>query len=136
MGIATPAAAPEWVLRIMNEIDTLRFGDGFARMTDDTEMYFGTEHVVGVEAIKAFFVRIDAPLNITHRVLECWTAADGVHLLRGEATMAKKTRPDVVVRAPFMHIFQLGADGTKSGAPAYIKTWRITAGPLRTDAVM
>lgn len=128
---ATPAACPEWVLQIMREIDTLTFGDGFAHMTSDTEMYFGTARVVGVEAIKTFFVEIDEPLDITHDVLEFWTAVDGVCLLRGEATMAKKTEPDKIVRAPFMHIFYLD-----DAEPTRIKTLRITAGPLRTDAVM
>ncbi|MFD7102037.1 nuclear transport factor 2 family protein [Streptomyces celluloflavus] len=128
---ATSAAPPTWVLQIMHEIDTLAFGEGFARMTDETEMYFGTAHVVGVEAIKAFFVKIDGPLDITHEVVEYWTAAQGVHLLRGEATMAKKTAPDAVVRAPFMHIYRL--DGAE---PARIRTLHITAGPLRTDSVI
>lgn len=128
---AIPAATPNWVLQIMHEIDTLVFADGFAHMTDDTEMYFGTAHVVGVDAIKAFFVKIDEPLNITHDVLEFWTAPGGICFLRGEATMAKKTEPDNVVRAPFMHIFYLD-----DGEPVRIKTLRITAGPLQTDAVL
>ncbi|MGX5185988.1 hypothetical protein ACWKT5_25085 [Streptomyces avermitilis] len=63
---------------------------------------FGTEHIHGVEAIKAFFVKIGETLIITHEILEFWTAGDGVRLLRGEATMAKKTEPDRVVRAPFI----------------------------------
>ena len=128
---ATPTAPPQWVPQIMSEIDTLAFGDGFAHMTDDTEMYFGTAHIVGVEAIKAFFVKIDQPLNITHDVLEFWTTRDGVCFLRGDATMAKKTEPDNVVHAPFMHIFYLD-----DGEPVRIKTLRITAGPLQTDAVL
>ncbi|MFJ4649883.1 hypothetical protein ACIP5Y_01270 [Nocardia sp. NPDC088792] len=128
---ATPATTPEWVRRIMHEIDTLTFGAGFAHMTDDTEMYFGTAHLVGVEAIKAFFVKIDAPLHITHDVLECWTAPGGVYLLRGEATMAKKSEPDDVVHAPFMHIYYLD-----ERVPMRIKMIRIAAGPLQTDAVM
>ncbi|WP_198407052.1 hypothetical protein [Nocardia terpenica] len=128
---AVAAAVPRWVHQIMREIDTLSFGDGFAHLTDDTEMYFGTAHIVGSRAIQAFFVQIDEPLHITHEVLEFWTAPDGVCLLRGEARMAKKTAPDEVVQAPFMHIFYL-ADTD----PARIATWRITAGPLRTDAVL
>ncbi|MEV5747726.1 hypothetical protein AB0L00_07890 [Actinoallomurus sp. NPDC052308] len=127
---ATPAATPDWILRIMREIDTLEFGEGFARMTEDTEMFFGTAHIRGAEAIKAFFVKIDEPLNITHDVLECWKA-DGVVFLRGEATMAKKTEPDHMVRAPFMHIYYLD-----DGQPLRIREIRITAGPLETDTVM
>ncbi|MFJ6742813.1 nuclear transport factor 2 family protein [Streptomyces sp. NPDC091279] len=126
---ATPV--PAWVLKFMDAIDTLEFDEGFAPLTEDTDMFFGTAHVHGVEAIKAFFVKIDEPLIIAHEVLEFWTAGDGVRLLRGEATMARKTDPDHVVRAPFMHIFYLDDE-----EPVRIRELRITAGPLQTDAVM
>lgn len=128
---ARPTEVPGWVLKFMHAIDTLEFGEGFAPLTEDTDMFFGTEHIHGVKAIEAFFVKIDEPLNITHEVLEFWTAADGVRLLRGEATMAKKAEPDHVVRAPFMHIFYLD-----EGEPLRIQTIRVTAGPLETDTVM
>ena len=94
-------------------------------------MYFGTAHIHGVEAIKAFFVKIDEPLHITHEVLEFWTAPNGVRLLRGEATMAKKSEPEHVVHAPFTHIFYL-----ERQEPPRVRTLRVTAGPLRTDSVM
>ncbi|MFC9645345.1 hypothetical protein ACFTZF_43715 [Streptomyces mirabilis] len=128
---AQATAVPGWVLKFMDAIDTLEFSEGFAPLTEDTDMFFGTAHIHGVEAIKEFFVKIDAPLNITHEVLEFWTAGDGVRLLRGEATMARKSEPDQAVRAPFMHIFYLDQE-----EPVRIRTLRITAGPLQTDAVM
>ncbi|MET7567150.1 nuclear transport factor 2 family protein [Streptomyces sp. NPDC005492] len=128
---AQAAAVPDWVLKFMDAIDTLEFGEGFAPLTEDTDMFFGTAHLQGVEAIKAFFVKIDEPLVITHEVLEFWTAGDGVRLLRGEATMARKSEPDQVVRAPFTHIFYLDRE-----EPVRVRTIRITAGPLRTDTVM
>ncbi|MFE9475533.1 nuclear transport factor 2 family protein [Streptomyces griseofuscus] len=126
---AAPAPVPAWVRQFMREIDTLDFGEGAARATDDTEMFFGTAHVVGADAIKAFFVKIDEPLHIEHTVLECWAAPEGVLFLRGEATMAKKTEPDTTVRAPFMHLYRLDDSGK-------IRTMHITAGPLHTDSVM
>ncbi|MFJ2170838.1 nuclear transport factor 2 family protein [Streptomyces griseofuscus] len=126
---ATPTPVPGWVGQLMREIDTLDFGAGFARMTDETEVFFGTAHVVGEEAAKAFFVKIDEPLHISHTVLECWQAPDGVLFLRGEAVMAKKTDPDTVVRGPFMHLYRLDDRGR-------IRSLHVTAGPLRTDAVM
>jgi len=128
---AHATAVPHWVLKFMEAIDTLDFDEGFAPLGEGTDMYFGTEHIHGVEAIKAFFVKIDEPLNITHDVLEYWAADDGVRLLRGEATMAKKSEPDQVVRAPFMHIFYLDQE-----EPVRVRALRITAGPLQTDAVM
>ncbi|BBJ37963.1 hypothetical protein SSPO_006810 [Streptomyces antimycoticus] len=128
---ARATAVPGWVLKFMDAIDTLEFGEGFAPLTEDTDMFFGTAHLHGVDAIKAFFVKIDEPLIITHEVLEFWSAGDGVRLLRGEAMMAKKSDPDQVVRAPFMHIFYLDQE-----EPVRIRTLRVTAGPLGTDAVM
>ncbi|WAP59149.1 nuclear transport factor 2 family protein [Streptomyces sp. S465] len=130
-GTAHATAVPDWVLKFMDAIDTLEFDEGFAPLTEDTDMFFGTAHIHGVEAIKAFFVKIDAPLIITHEVLEYWTADDGVRLLRGEAVMAKKSAPDQVVRAPFTHIFSLDRE-----EPVRVRTLRITAGPLQTDSVM
>lgn len=128
---AQATAVPDWVLNFMDAIDTLELSEGFAPLTEDTDMFFGTAHIHGADAIEEFFVKIDGPLIITHEVLEFWAAGDGVRLLRGEATMAKKSAPDQVVRAPFMHIFHLDRE-----EPVRIKTIRITAGPLQTDSVM
>ena len=47
------------------------------------------------------------------------------------ACRAKKTEPDRVVQAPFMHIYYLADVPT-----VRIETIRICAGPLQTDAVM
>ncbi|MEU3372438.1 nuclear transport factor 2 family protein [Streptomyces sp. NPDC006660] len=128
---AHATAVPEWILAFMDAIDTLDFDEGFAPLTEDTDMHFGTAHIHGVEAIKAFFVKIDAPLRISHEVLEYWTTDNGVQLLRGEAVMAKKSHPEHVVRAPFTHIFEL-----ERQEPPRVRTLRVTAGPLRTDSVM
>lgn len=69
-GTAHATAAPDWILKFMDAIDTLDFDEGFAPLTEDTDMFFGTAHIHGAEAIKAFFVKIDAPLIITHEVVE------------------------------------------------------------------
>ncbi|MGW7238053.1 hypothetical protein [Streptomyces sp. NPDC054804] len=67
---ARATAVPGWVPKFMEAVDTLDFGEGFAPLTEDTDMCFGTAHIHGVEAIKAFFVKFDAPLDITH---EAWS---------------------------------------------------------------
>ncbi|MEE1782986.1 nuclear transport factor 2 family protein [Streptomyces sp. SP17BM10] len=125
--------APVWVNDFLHEIDTLEFATAFATNLDqDTEMIFGTARVQGVEAIKDFFVKIDAPLITTHEVIETWTVGD-VLILRGEATVAKRTEPDNVVCAPFTHIFYL--DRRDEAAPR-IRRLHITAGPVHTDALL
>jgi hypothetical protein len=99
-------------------------------MDADTELVFGPTHVHGVEAIKEFFVKIDEPLITTHRIVETWTG-DGVVLARGEATIAKRSEPEAVFPAPFVHIYYLDP-----GERPRIRTVRVTAGPLATDALL
>lgn len=122
-----------WISDFLHEIDTLEFGAAFAAHLDrNTEMIFGTAHVHGAEAIKDFFVKIDAPLITTHEVIETWTVGD-VLILRGEATVAKKSEPDAVVHAPFTHIFYLDHSDEQAQR---IRTLHITAGPVDTDVLL
>ena len=139
-GTAVPEAAPEWVTGFLHEIDTLEFADTFATLFDEhTEMIFGTARVHGVAAIKALFTMIDAPLNTAHELVQTWIADDAV-ILRGEATIAKKTEPDAVTRAPFTHIFYLegAGDGVERDGRTTprIRTFHITAGPIVTDTLI
>ncbi|WP_194897444.1 nuclear transport factor 2 family protein [Catenulispora pinisilvae] len=121
-----------WIDAYMREIDTLEFGEAFATLFDQyTEMIFGTARVRGVEAIKDFFVTIDAPLITTHETVQTWSVEDVV-ILRGEATVAKKSEPDTVIRAPFTHIFYLDQNGDATASPR-VRTLHITAGPVVTD---
>jgi hypothetical protein len=122
---ATRAATPQWLLQIFEEIDAQKFGEGFSHMTEDTDLYLGTAHVHGVEAIKEFFLEIDRDLNVTHRAIESWTAEGGVCLTRLEATVAKKAEPDKVVHAPSVNVTYL-----EEGEPVRIKTMYVTAGPV------
>ena len=121
---ATHAAPPQWLLQIFDEIDAQEFGDGFSHMTEDTDLYLGTAHVHGVEAIKEFFLEIDRDLNVTHRAIESWTAG-GVCLTRLEATVAKKAEPDKVVHVPSVNVAYL-----EEGESVRIKTMYVTAGPV------
>lgn len=118
-----------WIQTMFDEIDTLRFGDGFDHLTEQTEMQFGTAQLRGVEAIKAFFVKIDTPLDITHRICEFWDS-DSVKILRGEAELRKKNSDAEFITTPFMHIFYMDDDGGK------VKRWFIVNGPIKTDAVI
>ncbi|MBS2533804.1 hypothetical protein KGQ20_13600 [Catenulispora sp. NF23] len=122
-----------WIDAYMREIDTLEFGEAFTELFDqNTEMIFGTARVRGVEAIKDFFVTIDAPLITTHETVQTWSVEDVV-ILRGEATVAKKAEPDTVIRAPFTHIFYLDQNAE---ATVRVRTLYITAGPVITDGTL
>ncbi|MEY9864034.1 hypothetical protein ABH935_009688 [Catenulispora sp. GAS73] len=133
---ASRQVAPTWIDGFLHEIDTLEFADAFAALFDEhTEMIFGTARVRGVAAIKDFFVTIDEPLHTTHELVQTWVADDAV-ILRGEATIAKKTEPDTVIRAPFTHILYLDRADRDSRATPRIRTLHITAGPIVTDTLI
>ncbi len=120
--------APEWVQQIFREIDTLQFGPGFAHLTEHTEMQFGTATIRGVEAIKAFFIKIDSPLEIEHRIHDFWDGGD-TKILRGDAVLRRKGSAEAPVTTPLMQIFYLAAEGV-------VARWFIVNGPIKTDAVL
>ena len=79
--------------------------------------------------MQAFFVQIDAPLDIDHRILEVWAGSTTTYV-RGEADMAKKESPQIRVVAPFMWLFR------REHESGPITHWYVTAGPLATDKVL
>jgi hypothetical protein len=80
---------PDWIEALCREIDTLKFASAFDTFTPDAILAFGVKQITGASAMQAFFVKIDSPLNIDHRILETW---DGnmTTFVRGEAEIAKK----------------------------------------------
>ena len=87
----------------------------------DAIQAFGVKQITGASAMQAFFVKIDSPLNIDHRILEVWD---------GETEMAKKAEPEITVTAPFMWLFR------RAAADGRLSSWFITAGPLKTESVL
>src|SRR5450755_4251958 len=61
---------PDWIESLCREIDTLRFASAFDTFTPDAILAFGVKQITGASAMLAFFVKIDSPLNIDHRILE------------------------------------------------------------------
>jgi hypothetical protein len=121
---------PDWIVSLCKEIDTRKFEHAFDRFAQDAQMHFGAQTFRGAPSMKDFFVKIDSQLEISHRILETWSG-DGYHFVRGEADMAKKDQPLQKVTGPFMWVFE-GSIEVDGG----IVVWRVTAGPLKTDAVM
>jgi hypothetical protein len=60
---------PDWIKALCREIDTLKFASAFDTFTPDAILAFGVKQITGASAMQAFFVKIDSPLNIDHRIL-------------------------------------------------------------------
>ena len=124
------AAPPAWILRLYEEIDSLKFGSGFECFTPKTEMIFGTARVKGTEAIKEFFIKIDSPLNSKHRVHEFWDG-DRVKIVVGDAVLSKKSDPETEITPPLVNIFYMS-----DSDPAKVQKLLIVAGPFDTDMLV
>ena len=123
-------APPDWILRLYEEIDSLKFGSGFDCFTPETEMVFGTARVKGTEAIKEFFAKIDSPLNSKHRVHEFWDG-DRVKIIVGDAVISKKSDPKTEITPPLVNIFYMS-----DSDPAKVQKLLIVAGPFDTDTLV
>jgi hypothetical protein len=123
-------AAPDWILRLYEEIDSLKFGSGFECFTPETEMIFGTARVKGTEAIKEFFIKINSPLNSKHRVHEFWDG-ERVKIIVGDAVLSKKSDPETLITPPLVNIFYMS-----DSDPAKVQKLLIVAGPFDTDTLV
>jgi hypothetical protein len=102
---------PDWIEALCREIDTLKFASAFDTFTPDAILAFGVKQITGASAMQAFFVKIDSPLNIDHRILEVWDG-DMTTFVRGEAEMAKKAEPNTTLSSNYTSaIRSAGQDG-------------------------
>lgn len=121
---------PQWVMAICDAIDTLDFASAFDKFTPDAELIFGTEILRGAEEMKKFFFKIDSPLSSKHEIFEVWSGSGRIYV-RGQADLIKKAPPNQQFIGPFQWMFYEDPDDNN-----LLRMWRVTAGPVKTDAVV
>lgn len=126
--LALLLATPDWRVGLCHEIDTLEFKSAFDCFAGNAVLGFGVTYIAGPVAMQAFFVQIDSPLDIKHRILEVWSG--GTTYVRGEAELATRDQPETQILAPFMWLFRRD----RGGGP--VVHWSVTAGPLATDKML
>jgi hypothetical protein len=110
----TEIDTPAWMLELFKAIDALDFdpNGGFKIFADDVHMQFGPKTVHGIEEVKKFFTKLDAPFITKHlvdRVFRFGTA----YVMQGSAVLRKKDDPDgpELSAAPLFNILWLNEDG-------------------------
>lgn len=121
---------PQWAKDFSTEIDTLKFGPGFDKLTERTKFSFGTTAMVGATAVKAFFLKIDGELDTAHRTLDFWQG-ETYHILRGEADLRKKSGGGDKIVDPYMWIFYVDKQN-----PDKFERVFIVNGPVQTDNII
>lgn len=83
---------PQWMLNLFKAIDALDFSEsgGFSLFTDDVDLVFGTEHVVGIDNVKAFFKKLDEPYSTVHHVKAVFQTGTA-YLMQGSAELQSNT---------------------------------------------
>jgi hypothetical protein len=118
---------PRWILDVYNEIDSLEFKNAFECFSDGAVLVFGTAEIRGVPAIREFFIYLDTPLITNHRAVDFWDMTN-IKIVRGVADLAHRDKPDEVVSAPFVHIFQMSDYNSE-----LVAHFQVVVGPIHPE---
>jgi hypothetical protein len=85
---------PQWMLELFKSIDALDTSEdsGFRVFADDVTLQFGPKTAHGIDAVKKFFVELDAPF-ITRHFVEVVYQYGKAFFMQGSASLRKKGDP-------------------------------------------
>jgi hypothetical protein len=85
---------PQWMLELFKSIDELNTAEdsGFRIFADDITLQFGPKTAHGIEAVKQFFVELDAPF-ITRHFVDVVYQYGNAFFMQGSASLRKKGDP-------------------------------------------
>jgi hypothetical protein len=86
---------PQWMLNLFKAIDALDFSEnaGFSLFTEDVDLVFGSEHVTGIDNVKAFFKKLDEPYSTVHHVKAVFKTGNA-YFMQGSAELQSNTDKD------------------------------------------
>ena len=114
---------PPWLAAFFDEIDSKRFGDGFATpFLPDTQLRFGIHHLTSFDEIKAHLQDFDSRMDTHHVIHEFW-GSETVNMFRGEIRFSPIGGGEEKV-SQIVHVLHMDAD-----QPDKISRWYGAAGP-------
>ena len=83
---------PQWMLDLFKAIDALDFSEngGFSLFTENVDLVFGSNHVTGIDNVKAFFKKLDEPYSTVHHVKAVFQTGNA-YLMQGSAELQSNT---------------------------------------------
>ncbi len=123
---------PQWMLDLFKAIDALDFSEngGFSLFTDDVDLVFGTEHVVGIDNVKAFFKKLDEPYSTVHHVKAVFQTGTA-YLMQGSAELQSNTDKNAapIFVEPLFNLLYLNDQGK-------VTNYVVSAPPEAIEAVL
>ncbi len=85
---------PQWMLDLFKSIDELDTSEdsGFRIFADEVTLQFGPQTTHGLEAVKKFFIALDAPF-ITEHFVDVVYQYGNAYFMQGSASLRKKDDP-------------------------------------------
>jgi hypothetical protein len=120
---------PQWMLDLFKAIDALDFSEngGFSLFTEDVDLLFASNHVTGIDNVKAFFKKLDEPYTTVHHIEAVFQTGNS-YLMQGSAELqsnSDKNAEPIFVK-PLFNLLYLNDKGkvnsyVVSAPPAVIK---------------
>lgn len=105
---------PQWMLDLFKAIDALDMSgtSGINILDKNVVMQFGPKTVLGLEAVKKFFVKLDEPFITKHLVDHVFQFGDA-YLMQGSAQLRKKSDPSgpTISAAPLFNLMWFQENG-------------------------
>jgi hypothetical protein len=123
---------PGWMLDLFKAIDALDFSEngGFSLFTEDLDLVFGTNHVTGIDNVKAFFKKLDGPYSTVHHVKAVFQTGSA-YLMQGSAELQSKTdkNAEPIFVEPLFNLLYLNDKGK-------VTSYVVSAPPEAIKAVL
>jgi hypothetical protein len=123
---------PRWMLDLFKAIDALDFSEngGFSLFTEDLDLVFGTNHVTGIDNVKAFFKKLDGPYSTVHHVKAVFQTGSA-YLMQGSAELQSKTdkNAEPIFVEPLFNLLYLNDKGK-------VTSYVVSAPPEAIKAVL
>jgi hypothetical protein len=76
------------MLDLFKAIDALDFSEngGFSLFTEDVDLLFASNHVTGIDNVKAFFKKLDEPYTTVHHIKAVFQTGNS-YLMQGSAEL-------------------------------------------------
>ncbi len=108
---------PQWMLDLFKAIDALDFSGnaGFSLFTEDVDLVFGSEHVTGIDNVKAFFKKLDEPYSTVHHVKAVFQTGSA-YIMQGSAELQSNTdkNAEPIIVEPLFNLLYLNDKGKVS----------------------
>lgn len=123
---------PQWMLELFKAIDALDFSEdaGFSLFTDDVDLVFGSNHVTGIDNVKAFFKKLDEPYTTVHYVKAVFQTGNS-YLMQGSAELRSNIdkKAESIFVEPLFNLLYVNEKGE-------VNSYVVSAPPEALNAVL